>query len=145
MNFQLNYFLVKTIFIYCNKFGYTPTKKTLDFAPEAEGSKSYGNVQAIFIQVEKEDEEHENSVFKKLVKQLKWISTKNKTKKFIIHSFAHLSDSKAEPHFTMDFLNNLEKRMTDSGFETYQTPFGYFLDLQIDAPGFSLARVFKSF
>jgi len=26
-----------------------------------------------------------------------------------------------------------------------QTPFGYFLDLKMDAPGFSLARVFKSF
>lgn len=136
---------MKTLFLYCNKFGYTPTSKTLDFAPEVNEGKSYENVQTIFIQIEKEDEENESSVFKKLVKQIKWIMKKNESKKIILHSFAHLSESKADPQFTMDFLNKLDKRMQDSGFETYQTPFGYFLDLQLDAPGFSLARVFKSF
>lgn len=136
---------MKTLLIYCNQFGYTPTEKTLDFAPETKESKSYENVQTIFVHIEKEDEKNEKSVFKNLVKLIKWISKKNEIKKLIIHSFAHLSESKADPHFTMEFLNNLERRMADSGFETYQTPFGYFLDLQIDAPGFSLARVFKSF
>lgn len=136
---------MKTIFLYCKSFGYTPTQKTLDFVPVAKESKQYQNVQTLFIHLEKEDEKNENSVFKKLVKQLKWILKKNESNKLIIHSFAHLSDSKADPEFTMQFLNRLEKRMSTSGFETYQTPFGYFLDLQLDAPGFSLARVFKKF
>jgi len=34
--------------------------------------------------------------------------------------------------------------MKNAGYTVHQTPFGYFLDLQIDAPGFSLARVFKN-
>ena len=38
-----------------------------------------------------------------------------------------------------------DERLTSSGFQVEQTPFGYFLDLQIDAPGYSLARVFKDF
>jgi hypothetical protein len=38
----------------------------------------------------------------------------------------------------------VEERMRNSGYEVNQTPFGYFLDLQLNAPGFSLARVFKN-
>jgi hypothetical protein len=136
---------MKTLFLYCKEFGYTPTRKTLDFVPDAGEGKTFTDVQTIFIQIEKEDEENENSVFKKLVKQIKWIMKKNESKKLVLHSFAHLSDSKADPQFTMDFFNRLEERMTNSGFETSQTPFGYFLDLKLDAPGFSLARVFKAF
>ena len=136
---------MKTLFLYCKEFGYTPTSKTLDFVPDSGEGKTFSDVQTIFIQIEKEDEENENSVFKKLVKQIKWIMKKNESGKLVLHSFAHLSDSKADPQFTMDFLNRLEERMTNSGFETSQTPFGYFLDLKLDAPGFSLARVFKAF
>ncbi|MGM0624906.1 MAG: threonyl-tRNA synthetase editing domain-containing protein [Bacteroidota bacterium] len=136
---------MKTLFLYCKEFGYTPTSKTLDFVPDAGKGKTFWDVQTIFIQIEKEDEENENPVFKKLVKQIKWIMKKNESRKLVLHSFAHLSDSKADPQFTMDFLNRLEERMNNSGFETSQTPFGYFLDLKLDAPGFSLARVFKAF
>ncbi len=110
-----------------------------DFAEE----KSYKNIQAAFIQVEKEDEEKESAVKKKLLKNLKWIAGKNSTKKIILHSFAHLSESKADPEFTKSVFDNIEERLKNSGFEVEQTPFGYFLDLKVDAPGYSLARVFK--
>ncbi|MBA7538919.1 hypothetical protein ES705_31197 [subsurface metagenome] len=65
-------------------------------------------------------------------------------KNLILHSFAHLSESKAEPEFTKLLLNRVEEHMANAGYEVNQTPFGYFLDLQVDAPGFSLARVFKN-
>jgi hypothetical protein len=136
---------MKTLFMYCDEFAYTPTKKTLDFVPDAGDGKAFKNAQTIFIQIEKEDEENDKSVFKKLVKQIKWIIKKNEPDILVLHSFAHLSDSKADPKFTMDFLQRLENRMNDSGIDTTQTPFGYFLDLKLDAPGFSLARVYKAF
>ena len=136
---------MKTILLYCNSFGYTPKEKTLDFVPDADGTKKHKDVQVLFIHLEKEDEKNENSVFKKLVKQLKWIMKKNNTSKLVIHSFANLSYSKADPEFSLVFLNRLDERMSNSEVESCQTPFGYFLDLQVDAPGFSLARVFKQF
>ncbi|MEA2086795.1 MAG: threonyl-tRNA synthetase editing domain-containing protein, partial [Candidatus Caldatribacteriota bacterium] len=40
---------------------------------------------------------------------------------------------------------NAEKRLENAGYKTRQTPFGYFLDLDLKAPGKSLARVFKEF
>lgn len=137
---------MKVLFIYCKKFGYTPTVKTVESVPDIKNvAEYYENIQTAFIHVEQEDVEKANETEKKLVKNLKWICGKNQVKKVVLHSFAHLSDSKAEAGFTMLLFNHIEERMKNAGYEVHQTPFGYFLDLQVDAPGFSLARVFKSF
>ncbi|HUX94834.1 MAG TPA: threonyl-tRNA synthetase editing domain-containing protein [Bacteroidales bacterium] len=135
---------MKILFIYCENFGYNPTIKTVDEAPENSISANYNNVQVAFIQVEEEDVERVSEVEKKLIKNLKWVCGKNEAKTVILHSFAHLSDSKAEPEFTRQLLTRAEERMANAGYTVHQTPFGYFLDLHIDAPGFSLARIFKS-
>jgi len=128
-----------------NKFSYKPTIKTVESMPDFYKGKEYENVQTAFIQAEKEDEEKESKVEKKLLKNLKWIAGKNNTKHIILHSFAHLSESKADPEFTKALFDNINERLTCSGFTVEQTPFGYFLDLNVEAPGFSLARVFKEF
>jgi hypothetical protein len=136
---------MKLLMIYCKHFAYTPTTKTIDIAHDKSESGEFQNIQTAFIQLEEEDRDREGEVAKKLLKNLKWICGKNDTnKRIILHSFAHLSESKAPPEFTQSFLNSIDQRLTASGYEVHQTPFGYFLDLQVDAPGFSLARVFKS-
>ena len=129
--------------IYMKKFSYNPTIKTIETMVDHTGKKEYENIQAAFIHVEKEDEENETAVKRKLLKNLKWIAGKNNTKHIILHSFAHLSESKADPDFTKSFFDDIDERLSSSCFQVQQTPFGYFLDLQIDAPGYSLARVFK--
>lgn len=135
---------MKLLLIYCKKFGYTPTIKTIPDASDDVSPEEYENIQAAFIHVEEEDQENESAVEKKLVKNLKWICGKNQSKEIMLHSFVHLSESKADPGFTKAFLNRVEERMKNAGYVVHQTPFGYFLDLRIDAPGLSLARVFKS-
>ncbi|MBI9061514.1 MAG: hypothetical protein JEZ14_05965 [Marinilabiliaceae bacterium] len=59
----------------------------------------------------------------------------------MLHSFAHLSNSKASSQFTHHVFNDAQIRLENAGYQVAQTPFGYFLDLKIDAPGFSLARI----
>lgn len=135
---------MKVLFVYCKEFTYTPAVKSVEEARTVNASSRHENVQVAFIQVEQEDFERDKEVEKKLVKNLKWICGKNQTATVILHSFAHLSDSKADPEFTQLLFNRVEERMKNSGYKVYQTPFGYFLDLQLNAPGFSLARVFKN-
>ncbi len=134
---------MKLLMIYMKRFAYNPTIKTIETMPDHKEEKSFENVQAAFIQVEKEDKENETAVKRKLLKNLKWIAGKNNTKKIILHSFAHLSESKANPEFTKALFDEINERLTSSGFQVEQTPFGYFLDLEVNAPGYSLARVFK--
>lgn len=135
---------MKLLLIYCSDFGYHPAIKTLESADDTVCDQNYKNIQVAFIQAEAEDEGREKDVEKKLVKNLKWICGKNNSKEIVLHSFAHLSESKADPEFTKAFFSKVQARMENAGYTVHQTPFGYFLDLKLDAPGYSLARVFKS-
>ncbi len=136
--------LMKVLMIYCTRFGYRPTIKTLESTPDRDQGYEFQDIQTAFIQVEESDEEREREVIKKLLKNLKWVCGKNKTRKIVLHSFAHLSESKAPPEYTGSLFNQVQERLENTNYEVYQTPFGYFLDLEVVAPGFSLARVFKS-
>ncbi len=127
-----------------NKFSYKPSLKVLEDAEETNETREFKDIQVAFIHVEKEDEENIKAVENKLLKNLKWIAKKNNTNQIILHSFAHLSESKAEADVTKKLFDKTEERLKNSGYEVYQTPFGYFLELNLNAPGFSLARVFKS-
>ncbi len=138
---------MKLLMIYCNRFGYKPAIKNLEEVEVHTDSAYFEQVQVMFIQVEEEDEVEGRgkSVEKKLLNFAKWIARKNETTKIVLHSFAHLSESKASVEFTKTLLDKIEVRLKNVDYEVAQTPFGYFLDLEIDAPGFSLARVFRSF
>jgi len=137
---------MKLLMIFAEKFSYTPTIKTIEDAEEHTEGKTFENALIGFIQVEEHDTEKEIlKVEKNLVKNLKWGARKNNTNKVVLHSFAHLSESKASPEFTKQVFELAEKRLKNAEYETEQTPFGYFLDLDVKAPGFSQARMFKSF
>lgn len=136
---------MKLLLIYCSKFAFTPTIKVLEDAADAEGNATYENILTAFIQAEEADEEDLKGVEKKLVKNLKWAAGKNNTRRVMLHSFAHLSESKANPEFTAELFQKAKERMENAEYETFTTPFGYFLDLDMQAPGYSLARIFKSF
>jgi len=128
--------------MYVNRFSYRTAEKNLESVADLAESREFEQAILAFIQVEAKDEEKDvASREKKLVNHLKWTARKNEANRIILHSFAHLSESKASVDFTRELFNLAEKRLQNAGYETAQTPFGYFLDLQIDAPGYSLARI----
>lgn len=136
---------MKLLMIYCDRFSYNPNSKTLDDFPEITENGDFENTLVAFIQAEAEDEENMKATETKMVKNLKWAAKKNSTKSVVLHSFAHLSNSKAEPFFTKELFDKVESRMKNADYECAQTPFGYFLDIKVEAPGNSEARIFKSF
>ena len=136
---------MKVLVIYCKEFSYFPASKTLPDMEEVTSGKTFMDCIVAFIQVEAEDEEKDlPSREKKLVNHLKWTARKNNTSTILLHSFAHLSESKASIDYTKSLFDLAEKRLTNGGYSTGQTPFGYFLDLNINAPGFSLARIWAT-
>ncbi len=136
---------MKLLMIFCSEFTYTPTIKTLETAEDIEGVKTFNNVLVAFIQSEEKDEADIAGTEKKLVKNLKWAAKKNESKNVVLHSFAHLSESKASPEFTKALFDKTEARMKNADYDCGQTAFGYFMDLNVQAPGYSQARIFKSF
>lgn len=136
---------MKVLVMYMDEFSYQPAQKNLENAEIVSEGQTFNDCIVAFIQVEESDEEYEvKSREKKLVNHLKWTARKNNCKNVVLHSFAHLSESKASVEFTIELFDLAEKRLQNAGFTTAQTPFGYFLDLNIKAPGFSLARIWAS-
>lgn len=136
---------MKVLAMYVDEFSYTPAEKNLENTVEITEGGSFKDAILAFIQVEKNDERYVvKSREKKLVNHLKWVSRKNNCKHVILHSFAHLGESKASAEFSKVILNEAEKRLQNADFKTAQTPFGYFLNLDIKAPGYSLARIWAS-
>jgi len=134
---------MKLLMIYTDKFGYKTTSKGLETASDCNEEKSFDNSLIGFIHFEEKDEENLSSVETKMIKQLKWAARKNGTETIILHSFAHLSTSKGSPEAANILFDNAESRLISAGYKVFQTPFGYFLDLNVSAPGKSLARIFK--
>ncbi len=136
---------MKVLAIYCSKFGYLPANKSLDASENVTTGETFTDCVVAFVQIEEADEEKDvKSREKKLVNHLKWVARKNGTKTVILHSFAHLSESKSSAEFTKAVFDAAETRLKNAEHKTAQTPFGYFLDLDIQAPGFSLARVWAT-
>ncbi len=133
---------MKVLVFYVNSFAYEAKVKNVETANEPGDGQEIKEAILAFIQVEEQDEERDlKSREKKLVNHLKWTARKNNTERIILHSFAHLSESKASFEYTVNLFNASEMRLKNGGYEVFQTPFGYFLDLKIDAPGSSLARI----
>ncbi len=136
---------MKLLMIFADVFEYQPTIKVLESFDEVENGSSLSGQLVAFIHAEETDMQNEEDVMVKLVKNLKWAAKKNGVMNVVLHSFAHLSESKALPEFTKALFDKVESKMKNADYIVHQTPFGYFLDLNMKAPGYSMARVFKSF
>ena len=135
---------MKLLMIYAERFAFRPTLKTLEGAPDA-GAGVAENAVLGFIHVEPADLEEGSRAVTKLVKNLKWLAGKNDTRTIVLHSFSHLSESKADPEASRTLFDRAQLRLQEAGYRTLQTPYGYFNHLEMSAPGHPLARVFKSF
>lgn len=87
---------MKVLVMYVDEFSYNPSQKNLETAEKITDGATFFDSILAFIQVEESDEEKDvKSREKKLVNHLKWTARKNNCKSVILHSFAHLSESKA--------------------------------------------------
>ena len=136
---------MKLLMIYTDRFAYTPAHKTLEEQPDCSEPGEIINAVIGLIHAEAIDEEDAVKTEKKLIKNLKWGARKNETQKIVLHSFSHLAETKAAADFTKELLDRAAERLANAGYEVFQTPFGYFLDLDLQAPGRSTARIFASF
>lgn len=136
---------MKLLMIYCDRFAYNPAIKTLENESDCTDGDEIKDAVIGLIHAEVIDEEDPVRTEKKLIKNLKWGARKNGTQRIVLHSFSHLAETKADADFTRELLARASQRLINANYDVWQTPFGYFLDLDLQAPGRSTARIFTSF
>ena len=75
---------------------------------------------------------------------MKWIANKRAAKNIVLHSFTHLSESKAAPEFAEQFLSDAAARLEHAGYRVRLTPFGYSCAWDLAVHGEPVAKVFKA-
>ena len=116
-----------------------------DDALESPPAGSVAEAVVVFAHAEAKDVEDRARVFRRALKNIKWLAGKRELRNVVLHSFAHLGGEKAEPEWTRELLRELAERLRSTGYEVSETPFGWFSAWQLDVYGESLAKVFQEF
>jgi biotin synthase-related radical SAM superfamily protein len=106
---------------------------------------SFEEALLVWIQSEMQDEAGRTSVLRKMVKNIRWLAKKLETTRVVLHSFAHLGESKSASEFADKIIEETATRLRDREFEVHIVPFGAFHEFKMHVKGPSLAKVFKSF
>lgn len=128
-----------------HEFWYKTYSKTLGNVDTQEKEEQINEAIVIFTHIEQEDEERENKLREKAIDNIRWLLNKMNANTVVLHSFAHLSESKSSPEFAQKFIEDLKSSLEKRGVLTHVTPYGYFLEFKLHVLGESLAKVFKSF
>jgi hypothetical protein len=136
---------MKILMFYAPMFWFKTYEKVLEAVPEQDVEKSTENAAVVFYHAEAVDVDRRSGVLTKFLKNIKWLAGKFKTKNIVLHSFNHLSISKAPPDFTDNLIREAKERLVNTGFTVTETPFGYLNEWKIHVAGDSLAKVFKEF
>jgi hypothetical protein len=83
-------------------------------------------------------------VFRKTVKNIRWIASKTNCTNIILHSFVHLGESKANIHFTEMLIEKVATRLSKGGLDVHIIPSGL-NEFSMRVKGPSLSKVFKAF
>jgi len=134
---------LKLLMFYAPEFWFKTYQKVLQEVDDVEVEKKVINTVVIFFHAEPSDMERMSKVITKFVKNAKWLAGKFKTKSVVLHSFNHLSPSKAPPEIAIKIVEEVRKRLERTNYEVIITPFGYLNEWRIHVAGESLAKVFK--
>lgn len=136
---------MKMLCFQAKRFWWKTFEKTLAEAPDQEVETEVREAVIAFVHVEALDlvPERDASVFRQALKHLKWLANKRALRVVVLHSFTHLGGESAPPAGAAGFLERLRSRLTENGYETHVTPFGYFNEWDLSVYGDSLAKVWK--
>lgn len=124
-------------------FGWKSFSKTLPEVPDVAVDEQVSDCLVVFLHAEEEDVD-KPKLETKMVKNIKWLAKKLEVNHIVLHSFTHLSESTALASFAQSLMQSLDTRLTGTGYEVQQTPFGYFCSWDLSVRGESLGKVFKS-
>ena len=134
---------MKNILFYAPSFWFKTFEKVLPDVADQDVEKTCRSAVVVFYQLEGQDVSRRGKVLTKWVKNIKWLAGKYASKTIVLHSFNHLSASKAPPDFALGFVQEAVERLGRTGYHVTVTPFGYLNEWKIHVAGESLAKVFK--
>ena len=134
---------MRLLMFQAKRFWWKSFSKTLEEVEDIQAEEAVADAVVVFMHVEAKDAAVRDEVFRKTLKNIKWLANKRELKRVVLHSFTHLGGENAEPEFAGAFIAELADRLRSTGYETWITPFGYFNEWELSVYGESLGKVWK--
>jgi hypothetical protein len=99
----------------------------------------------VWIHSEEKDPDDRIGVLRKMVKNIRWLAKKAGINSVVLHPFAHLDDSKADPKFAEELIMETAERLRERDYVVHVVEYGVFTEFKTHVKGPSLAKVFKAF
>jgi hypothetical protein len=125
------------------RFWWKSFSKTLEDVEDVQAEAAVEDAVVVFMHVEAKDAASRDDIFRKTLKNVKWLANKRDLKRVVLHSFTHLGGENAEPEFAAEFISDLADRLCTTGYQVWITPFGYFNEWELRVYGESLGKVWK--
>ena len=133
---------MKLLLLFVHDYWLRPFERSLPEAPAAPAGVETGPAVVALVHVEAHDPERQDKLVTKAIKNVKWLAGKFETRTIVLHSFAHLATTRAEPVQADALLGTMRERLTNSDYTVHTTPFGWFNEFRLHVAGPSLAKVF---
>ncbi|MHA2321176.1 MAG: threonyl-tRNA synthetase editing domain-containing protein [Candidatus Thorarchaeota archaeon] len=125
---------MRLLMLHVESFWYRPNEST------SEERTEIGESLHVWIHSEKNDEENQSGILRKMVKNVRWLAKKIDCNTVTLHSFAHLDDSKADPDFADSLIEEVASKLRDREYDVHIVPFGHFYEFNLHVKGPSLAK-----
>ena len=133
---------MKLLLLFVHEYWLRPFEASLPDAPTEPAGVETGPAIVALTHVEAHDPERAEKLVTKAIKNVKWLAGKCDTRTVVLHSFAHLAASRAEPHAAEAILAAMRSRLQRADYTVHTTPFGWFNEFRLHVGGPSLAKVF---
>lgn len=133
---------MKLLLLYAHDYWLRPFEKSVPEAPERTDEVAAAPTLVALVHVEAQDREQHARLVTRAIKQIKWLAGKFSTRSVVLHSFAHLASTRAEPAAAEALLADMRARLEGAGYVVQTSPFGYFNEFRLHVAGPSLAKVF---
>lgn len=133
---------MKILLLFAHDYWLRPFEKSVPEAPDRDTEMAVTAAVVALVHVEAVDPDQHAKLVTKAIKQVKWLAGKFATRNVVLHSFAHLAATRAEPAQAEALLTDMQIRLADAGYAVQVSPFGYFNEFRLHVAGPSLAKVF---
>lgn len=134
---------MRLLMFMAQRFWWRSYSKTLEDVEDMQAEETVTDAAVVFMQVEAKDAAARDDVFRKALKNIKWLANKRGLTRVVLHSFTHLGGENAEPEFASNLITELADRLRATGYQVWITPFGYFNEWELKVYGESLGKVWK--
>ncbi len=133
---------MRALYLHVDRLWYKTVKPALKNPPDPPGEASIGEALAVFITVERGDDE---GVVREAVEDIRAHLERIKAPRVVLYPYAHLSSSLAPPREAHRLLLKLEDAIKEFGVEVHRAPFGWYKAFELKCKGHPLAELSRSF